>query len=132
MLFWFEFVYVERCVVWTGDGRVFFYNPSQRASLWEKPEELIGRTDVDKMIQGPPDNNKGTHYLLFLQILQLVKVYNAVDLIIFCLFRSSERRGGAPCQEVQVSGLHYPHNDLIVQVYSKQSIFCRVIYILWR
>lgn len=47
------------CVVWTGDGRVFFYNPSQRASLWEKPEELIGRADVDKMIQGPPDSNKG-------------------------------------------------------------------------
>ena len=44
-----------RCVVWTGDGRVFFYNPSQRMSLWERPEELQGRADVDKMIQSPPE-----------------------------------------------------------------------------
>ncbi|KAK7508465.1 hypothetical protein BaRGS_00000031 [Batillaria attramentaria] len=46
------------CVVWTGDGRVFFYNPSQRLSLWEKPEELLGRSDVDKLIQGKPDGEK--------------------------------------------------------------------------
>ncbi|XP_025093213.1 transcription elongation regulator 1-like isoform X2 [Pomacea canaliculata] len=43
------------CVVWTGDGRVFFYNPSQRVSLWEKPEELQGRSDVDKLLQGNKD-----------------------------------------------------------------------------
>lgn len=43
------------CVVWTGDGRVFFYNPSQRASVWERPEDLQGRSDVDKMVQGPPE-----------------------------------------------------------------------------
>lgn len=30
------------CVVWTGDSRVFFYNPSTRTSVWEKPEDLIG------------------------------------------------------------------------------------------
>jgi len=41
--------------VWTGDGRVFFYNPSQRMSLWERPEELQGRADVEKMVQNPPD-----------------------------------------------------------------------------
>lgn len=45
-----------RCVVWTGDGRVFFYNPSSRISVWEKPEDLIGRQDVDKMIANPPDS----------------------------------------------------------------------------
>lgn len=44
-----------RCVVWTGDGRVFFYNPSSRTSVWERPEDLIGRTDVDKMVSTPPD-----------------------------------------------------------------------------
>lgn len=44
-----------RCVVWTGDGRVFFYNPSQRVSLWERPDDLQGRADVDKMVQTPPD-----------------------------------------------------------------------------
>ena len=39
---------------------MFFYNPSSRTSLWERPEELTGRADVDKLILGPPDNNKGT------------------------------------------------------------------------
>ncbi|XP_068908784.1 transcription elongation regulator 1 isoform X1 [Tenebrio molitor] len=43
------------CVVWTGDGRVFFYNPSSRTSVWERPDELLKRTDVDKMVSTPPD-----------------------------------------------------------------------------
>lgn len=43
------------CVVWTGDGRVFFYNPTQRQSTWERPEELKGRADVEKMLQSPPE-----------------------------------------------------------------------------
>ncbi|XP_035215104.1 transcription elongation regulator 1-like [Stegodyphus dumicola] len=42
------------CVVWTGDNRVFFFNPSSRSSVWEKPDELKGRTDVEKLIQVPP------------------------------------------------------------------------------
>lgn len=45
------------CVVWTGDTRCFFYNPSQRASVWERPEDLQGRADVDKMVQEPPDSH---------------------------------------------------------------------------
>ncbi|XP_043461407.1 transcription elongation regulator 1-like isoform X1 [Leptopilina heterotoma] len=43
------------CVVWTGDGRVFFYNPSSRISVWERPEDLIGRADVEKMVSNPPE-----------------------------------------------------------------------------
>lgn len=43
------------CVVWTGDGRVFFYNPSTRTSVWERPEDLVGRADVDKAIETTPD-----------------------------------------------------------------------------
>ena len=46
----------NRCVVWTGDGRVFFFNPSTRCSVWEKPEELRNRTDVDKLIANTPDS----------------------------------------------------------------------------
>ncbi|XP_069052074.1 transcription elongation regulator 1 isoform X3 [Lepisosteus oculatus] len=42
------------CVVWTGDDRVFFYNPTTRLSMWDRPEELVGRADVDKIIQEPP------------------------------------------------------------------------------
>ncbi|XP_050430254.1 transcription elongation regulator 1 [Adelges cooleyi] len=43
------------CVVWTGDGRVFFFKPSTRTSVWEKPDDLKGRTDVDKMVSNPPE-----------------------------------------------------------------------------
>lgn len=43
------------CVVWTGDGKVFFYNPSSRTSVWDRPDELVGREDVDKAIAATPD-----------------------------------------------------------------------------
>ncbi|XP_050676528.1 transcription elongation regulator 1-like isoform X2 [Leptidea sinapis] len=42
------------CVVWTGDGRVFFYNPTARQSLWERPAQLAGRKDVDKAVMQAP------------------------------------------------------------------------------
>lgn len=41
--------------MWTGDGRVFFYNPSTRTSVWERPEDLLGRQDVDKAISTTPE-----------------------------------------------------------------------------
>lgn len=41
-------------MVWTGDERVFFYNPTTRLSMWDRPDDLIGRADVDKIIQEPP------------------------------------------------------------------------------
>lgn len=44
------------CVVWTGDGRAFFFNPSQRTSVWETPDELKGRADVDKLLERPPND----------------------------------------------------------------------------
>lgn len=42
------------CVVWTGDGRVFFYNPTTKTSVWEKPPDLADRADVEKMVNNPP------------------------------------------------------------------------------
>lgn len=48
----------SRCLVWTGDGRVFYYNPSCKLSVWEKPEDLEGRLDVDRMIQEQPPIGK--------------------------------------------------------------------------
>jgi transcription elongation regulator 1 len=33
-------------VVWTGDSRVFFYNPSTRTSVWERPEDLVGKSFI--------------------------------------------------------------------------------------
>ncbi|XP_001847600.2 transcription elongation regulator 1 [Culex quinquefasciatus] len=47
------------CVVWTGDGRVFFYNPSSRTSVWERPDDLRERADVDKAISVPPQQLLG-------------------------------------------------------------------------
>lgn len=34
---------------------MFFYNPSTRSSVWEKPEDLEGRSDVDKLLKNTPD-----------------------------------------------------------------------------
>lgn len=42
------------CVVWTGDGKVFFFNASTRSSFWKIPEDLKGRADVEKLLQFPP------------------------------------------------------------------------------
>uniref|UniRef100_A0A8R1DFU3 Transcription elongation regulator 1 n=1 Tax=Caenorhabditis japonica TaxID=281687 RepID=A0A8R1DFU3_CAEJA len=42
------------CVVWTGDSKVFFYNPSTKTSVWERPPDTFGREDVDKLIAEPP------------------------------------------------------------------------------
>lgn len=40
-------------VVWTGDKKVFFYNSQIKLSVWERPEELQNRLDVDKLIETP-------------------------------------------------------------------------------
>ena len=41
------------CVVWTGDQKAFFYNPSTKTSVWERPPDLIGRADVTEMLKSP-------------------------------------------------------------------------------
>ncbi|XP_032889549.1 transcription elongation regulator 1-like protein [Amblyraja radiata] len=46
------------CVVWTGDDRVFFFNPSIQLSVWDKPVELEGRGDISTIIQDPPHKRK--------------------------------------------------------------------------
>ncbi|EDV93807.1 GH18087 [Drosophila grimshawi] len=46
------------CVVWTGDARVFFYNPSTRTSVWDRPEDLMNREDVDKAVNDRPEQLK--------------------------------------------------------------------------
>ena len=40
--------------MWTGDERVFFYNPSQNVSVWDCPGEIEDRADVKKLMQTPP------------------------------------------------------------------------------
>lgn len=46
------------CVVWTGDSKVFFYCPSTKTSVWERPEDLKGRADVDKALNTTPEQLK--------------------------------------------------------------------------
>uniref|UniRef100_A0A0N5AB53 Transcription elongation regulator 1 n=1 Tax=Syphacia muris TaxID=451379 RepID=A0A0N5AB53_9BILA len=46
------------CVVWTGDHKVFFYNPSTQTSVWERPPELYNRPDVDLLVSKPPEEKK--------------------------------------------------------------------------
>lgn len=37
---------------------MFFFNPSKRISVWETPEELKGRTDVERLLEKPPSEEK--------------------------------------------------------------------------
>ncbi|KAM3592608.1 uncharacterized protein V6R79_021970 [Siganus canaliculatus] len=47
------------CVVWTGDDRIFFFNPTIHLSVWERPGDLIGR-DISHIIEDPPHKRKKT------------------------------------------------------------------------
>lgn len=38
------------CVVWTGDNKAFFFNPTTKTSVWERPPDLVGRPDVTEML----------------------------------------------------------------------------------
>ncbi|XP_071605812.1 transcription elongation regulator 1-like protein isoform X1 [Heliangelus exortis] len=46
------------CVVWTGDDRVFFFNPTMQLSVWEKPGDLKHRGDINRIIEDPPHKRK--------------------------------------------------------------------------
>ncbi|KAM4636188.1 transcription elongation regulator 1-like protein [Discoglossus pictus] len=46
------------CVVWTGDDRVFFFNPTIQLSVWDKPIDLKNRMDINRIIEDPPHKRK--------------------------------------------------------------------------
>ncbi|XP_077056346.1 transcription elongation regulator 1-like protein [Siphateles boraxobius] len=46
------------CVVWTGDDRVFFFNPTMHLSVWDKPVDLKDRGDLNRIIEDPPHKRK--------------------------------------------------------------------------
>ncbi|KAL9982359.1 hypothetical protein ACROYT_G004391 [Oculina patagonica] len=49
------------CVVWTGDEKMFFFNPTTRLSIWEKPDELESNDKVDEIVsKGPPKKQPPT------------------------------------------------------------------------
>ena len=60
----------HRCVVWTGDERVFFFNPSQNQSVWDCPDELEGRADVKKLMQTPPSLMQSNSRIFLVLILE--------------------------------------------------------------
>lgn len=75
------------CVVWTGDGRVFFYNPSTRTSVWERPDDLINRADVEKMLATPPE-----------------ALLNTPGCILKREDESSDSDGGTPAKKPKIEG----------------------------
>lgn len=50
----YNILFFLRCVVWTGDNRVFFFNPSTKTSLWECPPELKNRPEVQELMKASP------------------------------------------------------------------------------
>lgn len=82
--------FIYRCVVWTGDGRVFFYNPSTRTSVWERPEDLFDKIEVDKAISTPPNQLLGS--------LQLNRTDEAGPPVEIAVCTESE--SSAECEEV--------------------------------
>ena len=63
-MFWFihafdvKYLCLCRCVVWTGDDRVFFFNPTMQLSVWEKPMDLKDRGDLKRIMEDPPHKRK--------------------------------------------------------------------------
>ncbi|CAB3982762.1 transcription elongation regulator 1-like, partial [Paramuricea clavata] len=43
------------CVVWTGDEKVFYFNPTTKVSVWEKPEELVDNDNVNEILEAGPE-----------------------------------------------------------------------------
>ena len=49
-------------MVWTSDGRQFFFDVTSRVSLWMIPEELKDNPQVEKIIEGGPEGQGGAQY----------------------------------------------------------------------
>lgn len=49
------------CIVKTGDGRTFFFNPSTKTSVWHKPKELENMPMVDELLQKAMDSDKSSY-----------------------------------------------------------------------
>lgn len=45
--------------MWTGDDRVFFFNPTIQLSVWDQPVDLKDRgEDLNRIIEDPPHKRK--------------------------------------------------------------------------
>lgn len=45
------------CIVWTDKNKVFYFNPSTKTSVWDRPADLCNRDDVDKLINNNPNHS---------------------------------------------------------------------------
>ena len=55
----YNFILLVWHLVWTGDGRVFFFSPSTKTSIWERPKELEDNTTIDDLLRmGPPTKDE--------------------------------------------------------------------------
>ena len=45
--------------MWTGDGKVFFFNPASKSSIWERPKELENNLQIDEMLREGPEQKEG-------------------------------------------------------------------------
>ncbi|XP_002156237.3 transcription elongation regulator 1 isoform X1 [Hydra vulgaris] len=45
-------------LVWTGDGKVFFFNPVSKSSIWERPKELESNLQIDEMLREGPEQKE--------------------------------------------------------------------------
>ncbi|XP_057307232.1 transcription elongation regulator 1-like isoform X2 [Hydractinia symbiolongicarpus] len=47
-------------LVWTGAGKVFFFHPTSKTSIWERPKELESNINVDEILKQGPNAPKET------------------------------------------------------------------------
>jgi hypothetical protein len=51
------------CIVWTGDEKVFYFNPTTKVSVWEKPEDLLESDKVDEMLEAGPEKKAPSEFI---------------------------------------------------------------------
>ncbi len=45
-------------VVWTADHKYFFFNPTSKTSIWDRPAELQKNPKINEIIKAGPDAKK--------------------------------------------------------------------------
>lgn len=64
-------------VVWTGDDKVFYFNPTTKSSVWVKPDELLDNHHVDEILAtGPNAQPSGMLIVAHLSFRHVFEHYN--------------------------------------------------------
>ena len=109
-------------VVWTDTSKFFFFNPTSKTSIWEKPVELASNPVVDEIINAGPSGKKdGKSPSSFKSINPGISILSARGP--HHLLNSS--RGAENAIEVQIEKNHNSNvvfNKLFSTITSKQLI----------